>query len=181
MKDRRKSPGGYLPNKNREFTWQKLPNANKTGPSFTEKNRTCSLWGSSRNTSNLQKQQESFVSGCWIYRSFKAVLPRVFRFLKEPGICGHTFHTKGCHGKAYYPWKCPCLKRETSYPDLLKLKGVYIRQWQEILRKRVSGSSAKSGSSTDSGDTFYKFSWRFDEDFLSLPKQRIWTRSYSYL
>lgn len=49
---------------------------------------------------------------------------------------------------------------QVRYSDfLLKLEEVYITQWQEILRRRaLSDSSAKSGSSADSGDTLYKFS-----------------------
>lgn len=141
---------------------QEMPEASKNASSLVEKTghvhceAALAIHLISENTQN-----RSFPAVGYIGVSKLSCLACFF-FLKSLESAGYKFHTKGCHGKAYYPWKLPCMKRELSDQILetfcQKLEKVYVSRWKQILRRRVSDSFTKSGSSADNGDTLYKFS-----------------------
>lgn len=83
-----------------------------------------------------RKQQESFASGCWVYRSFKAALPRMFPFLKEFGIRRTHISYEMLPQKSVLPVEIP-LPEERNFI----LRPVEI---EESLYQTMAGNLAKA-------------------------------------
>lgn len=81
-------------------------------------------------------------------------MPRLLGVLKSLRNAGHIFHTKGSHGKAYFPWKFPDAEMDNTQVlqaekilDFLcsRLAVTYTQRFQARRRlRRLSDSSVDS-------------------------------------
>lgn len=179
MKIARRLSRRYLQSKTASLLGKNSQMPTKLGPHLSRKPETSTVrqrWQYGVHLSNSRGQPESFVSGCWVYRSIEAVLSSMFPFFKEFGIRRTQIPYQRLPRKSVLPVEIP---QSHESGQILRLSveiggSLYHTMAGNLAEACTLRQLSQVGElSRQWGYPIQILSWRFEEDFLSLPKQYI--------